>query len=56
MTVVRTNAFGQRLMPDRTEGEAEAQEARREDHCVHPERQWCDCDWCRLNGHWQVQS
>lgn len=22
-------------------------EPRREDHCTHPEKSWCDCDWCR---------
>lgn len=21
---------------------------KREDHCTHPEQEWCDCDWCRL--------
>jgi hypothetical protein len=21
---------------------------KREDHCTHPEKTWCDCDWCRL--------
>ena len=20
----------------------------REDHCTHPEQDWCDCDWCRV--------
>lgn len=23
---------------------------RRADYCVHPERDWCDCDWCRLRS------
>ena len=22
-------------------------EVTREDYCSHPERDWCDCDWCR---------
>ena len=21
---------------------------RRDDHCTHPNQEWCDCDWCRL--------
>lgn len=21
---------------------------RREEHCTHPDQEWCDCDWCRL--------
>ncbi len=20
----------------------------RDDHCTHPNQEWCDCDWCRL--------
>lgn len=26
----------------------------REQHCVRPLRDWCDCDWCRLNNHWHA--
>ncbi len=25
---------------------------KRSDHCTHPDQEWCDCDWCRLNHHW----
>lgn len=21
---------------------------KREEHCTHPEQDWCDCDWCRF--------
>lgn len=27
----------------------------RDQHCTHPQQAWCDCDWCRLNGHWQAR-
>jgi hypothetical protein len=20
---------------------------KRDDHCTHPNQNWCDCDWCR---------
>ncbi len=26
----------------------------RNDHCTHPTQSWCDCDWCRLHGHWHA--
>jgi hypothetical protein len=27
---------------------AAPKEPSREDHCTHPEQNWCDCDWCRV--------
>jgi hypothetical protein len=27
---------------------ASSRKPAREDHCTHPEQDWCDCDWCRV--------